>query len=268
VTASGEALDVAANAGLRAERSGPVVTITLNRPERRNAQTPDTWSALLQLRSQLPATTRVVVVRGVGTAFSAGIDTAAFSPSHDGTPSTLAALAALPPDTAHGQIASFQRAFGWLSDPSIVSVAAVQGHAIGAGFQLALACDLRLLASDAQFTMAETGLGLVPDLGGTKRLVELVGYSRAAEICLTGRRVPADEAYRIGLASAVAPLDELAALVERTIAALLRSPRDAVIETKALLLAATGRSQTDQERAEREAQYRRLRDLSGLVGED
>jgi enoyl-CoA hydratase/carnithine racemase len=268
VTASGVVLDVAANAGLRAELRGPVVTITLNRSERRNAQTPDTWSALLRLRSQLPGATRVAVIRGAGPAFSAGIDRAAFSPSPDGTPSMLAALAALPADEAYSQIASFQRAFGWLADPSIVSIAAVQGHAIGAGFQLALACDLRVLAEDAQFTMAEPALGLVPDLGGTKRLVELVGYSRATEICLTGRRVPADEAYRIGLASAVAPLDALDALVEDTVAALLRPPRDAVIETKALLLAAASRSQADQERAERETQYRRLRDLSGLVGED
>ena len=70
-----------------------------------------------------------------------------------------------------------------------MTIAAVQGHAIGAGFQLALACDFRVLAEDVQFCMAETGLGLVPDLGGTLPLVRLVGYSRAAEICVTSRRV-------------------------------------------------------------------------------
>ena len=67
----------------------------------------------------------------------------------------------------------------------------MQGYAIGAGFQLALACDLRVLADDAQLSMKETSLGLVPDLTGTKPLVEAVGYSRALEICTTGRLVGA-----------------------------------------------------------------------------
>ena len=72
-------------------------------------------------------------------------------------------------------------------DPSIVSIAAVQGHAIGAGFQLALACDLRILADDAKLCMKEPALGLVPDLTGTKPLVDIVGLPRAIELCLTAR---------------------------------------------------------------------------------
>jgi enoyl-CoA hydratase/carnithine racemase len=143
----------------------------------------------------------------------------------------------------------------------------MRGYALGGGLQLALACDLRIAADDAQFAMAETSLGLVPDLGGTKRLAELVGYSRAADICLTGRRVPAQEAFRIGLVSALAPLDRLDEVVAATVAALLAPPRDAVIETKALLLGASQRSQSEQEVAEREAQYRRLRDLARFVDE-
>jgi enoyl-CoA hydratase/carnithine racemase len=74
--------------------------------------------------------------------------------------------------------------------------------------------------------------------------------------------VPADEALRIGLASAVTPSPDLVGVVDATVAALLAVPRNAAIETKALLLAASGRSQAEQERAEREAQYRRLRDLA------
>jgi enoyl-CoA hydratase/carnithine racemase len=179
----------------------------------------------------------------------------------------LVGLAAAPADEASETIAGYQAAFGWLTRPDIVSVAAVHGHAIGAGFQLALACDIRIVADDAQFAMAEPSLGLVPDLGGTKRLVELVGYSRAAEICLTGRRVPADEALRIGLGSAIAPAADLAGVVDATVAALLAVPRDAGTETKALLLAASGRSQAEQELAEREAQHRRLRELAQLFDE-
>ncbi len=246
--------------------AGSVATITLSRPDRLNAQTPDTWLWLARVGSALPGTVRVVVVRGEGRAFSAGLDRALFQP--DGGSGSLAELAALPTTEAVERIASFQAGFGWLARPDIVSIAAVRGHAIGAGFQLALACDLRILSDDAQLTMAEPTHGLVPDLGGTKRLVELVGYSRAADICFTARRVGAEEAYRIGLASAVVPAGELGAAVERTAAAILALSRDAVIETKALLLAAAGRSQQAQEQAEREAQHRRLRDLAGLVGED
>jgi enoyl-CoA hydratase/carnithine racemase len=210
---------------------------------------------------------RVVVVRGAGPAFSAGLDRAMFGADGvDGAPGLLA-LAAASPEQATATVAGFQAGFGWLTRPDIVSVAAVQGHAVGAGFQLALACDIRIVADDVQFTMAETGLGLVPDLGGTKRLVELVGYSRAVEICLTGRRIAADEAVQIGLAATVVPAVELDAAVHTTVQALLKPPRDAVTETKALLLAASGRSQSDQERAEREAQHRRLRDLAQLFDE-
>src|SRR5438045_5096859 len=114
-----------------------------------------------------------------------------------------AGLAALPPEQADAAVESYQQGFGWLARPDLVSVAAVHGHAIGAGFQLALACDLRILADDAQFSMAEVRHGLVPDLTGTRRLVELVGYSRALEICATGRRLGAAEADRIGLATLV-----------------------------------------------------------------
>jgi len=184
----------------------------------------------------------------------------------DGAPGLLA-FADLPAQEFADRLATYQSGFSWLSRADLVSVAVVRGHAIGAGFQLALACDLRLLGDDAVFTMAEPGLGLVPDLGGTKRLVELVGYSRALEACLTGRRIGAAEAVAIGLGSAVVSVDSLDSLAEQTVSRLLGVPRDAAIETKALLLAAAGRDQRAQERAEGEAQYRRLRDLAGLVGE-
>jgi enoyl-CoA hydratase/carnithine racemase len=145
-----------------------------------------------------------------------------------------------------------------------VSIAAVRGHAIGAGFQLALACDLRVITEDAQFTMAEVALGLVPDLGGTKRLVELVGYARALDICVTGRRVGAAEADRLGLATAVVAPDALDETVAALTGQILAANRDAVVEIKALLAAAAGRTFAEQEAAEREAQLRRLRDLAGL----
>jgi enoyl-CoA hydratase/carnithine racemase len=179
----------------------------------------------------------------------------------------LLELAKAPDTEALASIADFQEAFDLASRPGLVSIALVQGHAIGAGFQLALSCDIRIATPDAQFTMAEVTLGLVPDLGGTKRLVELVGYSRAASICLTGRPVSAAEAASIGLVSDVVQPDELRAAGITYAAQILGLPSSAVVETKALLLAASQRSQADQQRAEREAQLRQLRALAGIESE-
>ncbi len=192
----------------------------------------------MRVRAELPGTVRVVVLRGAGRAFSAGLDRAMFTAEGiPGAPGVLA-LAGADAQAATDQIAAWQRAYDWTSAPSVVSIAAVHGYAIGGGFQLALGTDIRIVAEDAQFTMAEPTLGLVPDLGGTKRLADLVGYSRAVEICLTGRRVSAAEAYDIGLASRVVPAEGLDAAIEQTVAALLAVDRDAAAETKALLLAA------------------------------
>ncbi len=213
------------------------------------------WAALSEFGEQLAASVRVVVVRANGRAFSAGLDRAMFRP--DG----IGALAGLSDEQADARIRGYQAGFSWLRRPEFVSVAAVQGHAIGAGFQLALACDLRVLAADAQLCMAETSLGIVPDLAGSKPLVDTVGYSRALEICLTGRRVGAEEAVRLGLAAIVVSVAELESATADLVAAVLAAPAGAVRETTALLRGAGGREHSEQERLERAAQIRCLREL-------
>jgi len=238
-----------------------VATVTLCRPEVLNAQTPAMWTELDAISRKLPGDVRVVIVEGEGRAFSAGLD---LSVARGEGVFSLGELARLSPEECAQRIAGFQSGFTWLRSPSLVTIAAVRGHAIGAGFQLALNCDLRILADDARLSMAEVTLGLVPDLGGTKRLTELVGPARALEICLTGRRIAADEAERIGLATAVVPADQLDAAVSDLAAAVLPGPPGAVAEIKALIAGASGRSYADQDRAEREAQIRRLRDLAGI----
>ncbi|MFJ6564992.1 enoyl-CoA hydratase/isomerase family protein [Streptomyces sp. NPDC091412] len=249
--------------GVRLTVDDAIATVTLTNPAKRNAQSPALWRALTEAGRLLPGSVRVVLLRGEGKSFSAGLDRQAFTPEgFDGEPSFI--------DLARGSdaeldatIAEYQEAFTWWRRNDIVSVAAVQGHAIGAGFQLALACDLRVVADDVQFAMRETSLGLVPDLTGTHPLVGLVGYARALEICLTGRYVGAAEAVNSGLANLAVPADQLDETVRDLSAALLAAPRDAVVETKALLRGARERSYEEQRAAEREAQARRLRDLAG-----
>jgi enoyl-CoA hydratase/carnithine racemase len=142
----------------------------------------------------------------------------------------------------------------------------VQGHCIGAGAQLALACDLRIFTEDAALRLPEVTLGLVPDLTGTSTLVELVGYSRALEICATSRWIEADEARQLGLANIVVPAEDLAGTVKDLSEALLAPLPGAVRETKALLLGAADRSYEEQLKAEREAQARRLSELLAAFG--
>lgn len=259
-------LEALAAAGLLVDRTGPVLTVTLDRPDVRNAQTPTMWRALAEVGASVDDEVRVVVLRGSGHSFSAGLDRAMLDPTATGDGvETVAGLLAGSDAEMSATIDDYQRGFTWLRDPRFVSVAAVQGHAIGAGFQLALSCDLRVAAVDARFCMKESALGLVPDLTGTKPLVECVGYARALEICATARTVEADEAQRIGLVAAVVPAEQLDATVADLVGALTAPMAGAVRETKALLQGAGDRSLDDQRRLEREAQVRRFREVARLL---
>jgi enoyl-CoA hydratase/carnithine racemase len=252
--------------GLLHQQAGPVASITLNRPEVRNAQTPAMWRALAELGASLPEETRVVVVRGAGPSFSAGLDRTMLDPTADaGDVETVAGLLALDDAEISATIDAYQQGFTFLRDPRFVSIAAVQGYAVGAGFQLALACDLRVVADDAQFAMLESSLGLVPDLTGTKPLVDSVGYARALEICVTARMVGAAEAVAIGLALTAVPAAELDATVADLAGALTAAVPGVVSETKTLLAGAAQRDLDEQRRLEREAQVRRLRELAATA---
>jgi enoyl-CoA hydratase/carnithine racemase len=241
-------------AGLRLDLDEPypgVATVTLSRGERRNAMTPTMWHGLAAIGRVLPPSVRVVVVRGQGPSFSAGIDLRLFS--GEGVPGEEA----LPgPDDPgfDAWVESCQDGFMWLRSPAIVSIAAVHGHAIGAGLQLALACDLRILADDAQLCMKEPALGLVPDLTGTKPLVDIVGLSRAIEMCLTARTVGAAEARELRLAELVVPAADLDGAVADLVAALLATDAAAARATKELLAQASANSLEEQAAAERRAQ--------------
>ncbi len=251
-----------ADAGLRFAADGPLATVTLSAPERRNPQTPATWRALAAFGRSLPDAVRVVLLRADGPSFSAGLDRALVSPAST-DPESLPALAATSGEAFDAAVASYQEAFSWWRRSPAVSVAAVGGHAVGAGFQLALAADLRVVADDVRFVVREPALGLVPDLGGTARLVELVGPSRALEICATGREIGASEAVSIGLATVAVPRGELDEVARELAEALLATPAVALRETAQLVRPAASRSYDDQLAAERAAQRRCLRALAG-----
>jgi len=250
-------------ARLALELDGAVATITLSCPERRNSQTPAMWHTLEAIGAGLPAEVRVVVLKGAGHSFSAGIDVALLSPEGLEGEESVAELMHASDEQILEAIDGYQRGFTWLRDPRFVTIAQVHGHAIGAGFQLALACDLRILADDASFCMKEPALGLVPDLTGTKPLVDVVGLSRALEICATARFVSADEASELGLATVVVPRAELDATTADLTAAILANAAGAVRETKALLQSATDLDLDEQRLRERQAQVRRFRELVG-----
>jgi enoyl-CoA hydratase/carnithine racemase len=251
--------------GVRVESHGdaPVVTVTLDRPDTRNAQTPATWRALAHVGDTLPVGTRVVVLRGAGPVFSSGIDLRTFTPEGVDGESTLLTIAGADDERAAELIAEFQAAFAWWHDRDVLTLAVVQGAAVGAGFQLALACDFRVCSTAARFSMRETSLGLVPDLTGTHPLVRAVGFSRALEMCATGRWMGADEAAAVGLATAVVDPDDLDETVGDLVAALIAAPEPAVRATKAVLRSALTADAVTQREVERRAQIPLLRGLLG-----
>jgi len=196
---------------VRVERSGSVATVFLDRPEKLNALDRATLIRLGEafgaLRSE--AEVRAVLVTGVGDrAFAAGAD--------------LGELSELDPAQALEQSRLGQAVFREIESFPGPVVAAVQGHALGGGCELAMACHLRVASESAHFGLPEVRLGLVPGYGGTVRLPRLVGTGSALHLILTGATIGAERAREIGLVQEVVPaaelLDRAGSLLERILA--------------------------------------------------
>ena len=193
----------------------------LQRPDKLNAMSWELFGDLAAAAENARGSdARVFVVRGEGRSFSAGIDTSSFG-TIGGSPEE---------GIAHAQ-AGF-RAIATLPMPT---VAAVQGHALGAGLQVALACDIRVVARDASLGLLEHNYGIVPDLGGTQRLPLLVGPARAKKMIWLAERIDGEEAGRIGLAEMVAEPAELTATVDSLAARIAAAPPLAVRAAKRLI---------------------------------
>ena len=178
---------------LRYDVRDGVARIAMARPEKRNAVTAAMFEELGDAAEQAAGDldVRAVVLTGDGPSFCAGIDLSLL-----GELGGLAAGAEGQPDGFRRFVEGAQRPFLALSTMPKPTVAAVRGHALGAGFQLALACDLRVAGSDARFGMLELRYGLIPDLGGIHHLTRLVGPARAKELVWSGRTVQTAEAER------------------------------------------------------------------------
>lgn len=192
------------------EDRGAVRHLVLNRADKRNAFNADLVRALGDALEQAAddSDVRVVVIRGEGGVFSAGMDIKELA-SLSGTPQRLR---------------EFRRhciqAWNLAEEMTKPTIAQIHGACMGGAMELALACDLRVIAEDARMSIPEVRLGLIPDVGGSSRLPSIVGLGRAKELILTGREFDADEAFRLGLANKVAPATELDAATDALIAEL------------------------------------------------
>ena len=213
-------------AELVSEADGPIHRFTLNIPARRNAITPGIARALAQQLDQIEEAgeARVVLLSGAGGHFCAGLDL-----------HWLRSLGAKPgiSDLQRG-LSDFQSAVIAIVRCPIPVLAIVQGTAAGFGFDLALACDMRLASSTATFTSAFARMGLVPDGGSTFTLPRLLGVGRSMRMLMTGEMLNASEALSIGLVEEVIDDSALDSGVRRTVNSLLGSAGSSVRSIKRL----------------------------------
>ena len=193
-------------------RSERVGTITLNRPEALNALNSQVKAEVTAAAAEFDADAGIgaIIITGSAKAFAAGAD--------------IKEMAALSFSDVFG--ADFFAAWGRLAAIRTPLIAAVAGHALGGGCELAMMCDVLIAADTAKFGQPEIKLGVLPGMGGSQRLTRAVGKAKAMDMILTGRTIDAAEADRIGLVSRVVPADELLAqanAVATTISQMSRS---------------------------------------------
>jgi enoyl-CoA hydratase/carnithine racemase len=177
-------------------RSGAVTTLTLNRPDRLNTLSPDLISAIEGTVAALrnDTETRAVVVAGTGRAFCAGVEVGDTEYN---------------PLNARTFLKNLNRVFDDLEQLPQPTIAAIQGHAVAGGLELALACTFRVASTEARLGLPEVTLGLVAAVGTTSRLPRLVGFGRAAEMALLGDLITAETALSWGLINRIAPEGEV-----------------------------------------------------------
>jgi 2-(1,2-epoxy-1,2-dihydrophenyl)acetyl-CoA isomerase len=185
---------------------GGIATLTMNRPQARNAFSREMMDALSEALPRLAndPSVRLVVLTGTGAAFCAGGDVKGFAKNAGGAPVTMTF------DHKVTDLRARMEVVRWLHEMPKPTLAVIPGPAAGAGFSLAVACDLRITADDAKFTTAFSKIGLSGDFGGSYFLNLLVGAAKAREMYFTGQVIRGDEAARIGLVNRAVPAAQLA----------------------------------------------------------
>ena len=196
-----------------------VATLTMNRPERRNALSPAMLEALLEALPRLAADTEigVVVLTGTEPAFCAGGDVKAMAEGREFAAGSLEEKAEL--------LRRAMETSRWLHEMPKPTIAMVRGAAAGAGLSLALACDMRIAAASARFTTAFARVGYSGDFGGSYFLTRLVGTAKARELYFTAEMVDAAAALGLGLVNRVVADDKLEAETRALAQSLARGPR-------------------------------------------
>ncbi len=210
---------------LETERQGPILRIWLNRPERRNALNGE---ALLEIETCFTALqrdfeTRVVVLGGRGRSFCAGAD-------RRDPPGNVATGASERERRYMSQLGL--RASRAIAELEAITVARVHGHAVGGGFALALACDFRIAAEDALFSIPEVDLGVPLSWGATPRLIDEIGAARARELIVMCDPIDGGRAAELGVAHRSVPAGELDATVDEWAQRIAAKPELAVHMTK------------------------------------
>ena len=177
-----------------------VLYVKLNRPEKRNAVNIQLLDELKRCFVDVASEDSVgaVVISGEGKVFCAGTDL-----------SELGKVAGTSGQGFRSNLRKFQETFSEIEYLEKAVIVAIHGCAIGAGLEMALACDLRIASQEAMFSLPEVSIGVVPDLGGSQRLPRIVGVGRAKELILTGKAISALDAEHIGLVNKVVPLEDL-----------------------------------------------------------
>ncbi len=231
---------------LSLETDGHVVTLWLDREEKRNALGPPFWTDLPMAMAAIGADpdVRAVVVAARGPHFSVGLDLVAMSgltgppSSGNGTPPSMAARAR----SARAEILRLQASVTSVAECPVPVIAAIHGYCIGGGVDLAAACDIRLASRDAVFSVRETKVAIVADLGSLQRLPHIIGKGHVAELAYTGKDITAERARSIGLVNDLSDdADEVLVDARAMAAEIAANSPLAVQGTKAVLTAGEGR---------------------------
>jgi len=239
-----------------------VFEVILNRADKRNAMNDEMMTALSvafdEAEREFNNGARVVIIRAEGRAFSSGIDLTQFASLGDEFGENWR-------ENLFPFTAKYQAVFNKIENCSLPVICVMHGYCLGMALEMALACDFRIAAERTKLGLPETRLGIIPDVGGTVRLMKLIGPSRAKDVIMTGRNLDIDQACNWGIVNYVCPKDELEEKVAEFVAELCASSPLAVSYTKRVINDISDNARGLQVEAWAQAQLFRTQDFINAV---